>query len=138
MTRPFTDAGPDAAPLLGGWTLESYVVGRDGTDDITPLGKRPVGLITYTADGAMSAQLASDDAVPSSGMPAYTAYFGAFEVDGGRSLVIHHVHGASEPALVGKALEREYRLEGDSLVLTASLGTGRHELVWRKIAGENR
>lgn len=138
MTKPFTNPGPDAAALLGGWKLESYMVGREGVGEETPLGKHPAGLITYTADGAMSAQLAADDAGPSSAMPAYTAYFGAFEVDAGRSLVIHHVHGASEPALVEKALEREYRLDGDRLTLTAWIGEGKHELVWRKIAREDR
>lgn len=48
--------------VLGGWELVSFVSRDAGADDDRhPLGRAPLGLILYTADGYMSAQLADSD-----------------------------------------------------------------------------
>jgi Lipocalin-like domain len=62
--------------VLGAWELVSFTA-RDETtgEDRQPLGTAPRGLILYTADGHMSAQLAKSD------MSGYAAYGGRGDVD---------------------------------------------------------
>ncbi len=44
--------------LIGAWTLVSYQeIPVDGSDPFEPLGHEPQGIILYTPDGYMSAQL---------------------------------------------------------------------------------
>ena len=44
--------------LIGAWTLISYVEKPvDGSAPNHPMGERPMGIIMYTSDGYMSAQL---------------------------------------------------------------------------------
>lgn len=43
--------------LPGGWLLESFVSRRDDGPVRRPFGDQPSGLILYTTDGHMSAQL---------------------------------------------------------------------------------
>ena len=48
--------------LIGAWKLESYVeVPVDGSEPFYPLGKKPSGIIMYTPDGYMSAQLMGEE-----------------------------------------------------------------------------
>ena len=45
--------------LIGAWKLVSYVEEPvDGSEPFYPLGEKPHGIIMYTPDGYMSAQLA--------------------------------------------------------------------------------
>jgi hypothetical protein len=44
--------------LIGAWKLESYVEKPvDGSAPFYPMGEKPEGIIMYTPDGYMSAQL---------------------------------------------------------------------------------
>jgi hypothetical protein len=44
--------------LIGAWTQESYVEKPvDGSAPFYPMGEKPEGIIMYTPDGYMSAQL---------------------------------------------------------------------------------
>ena len=46
--------------LIGAWTLESYTVEDIESGEVSyPMGRNPEGLILYTTDGYMSAQLGS-------------------------------------------------------------------------------
>ena len=48
--------------LIGAWKLVSYVATpTDGSPPLYPMGENPMGIILYTADGYMSAQLTSAD-----------------------------------------------------------------------------
>ena len=48
--------------LIGAWKLVSYVEEPvDGSAPFHPLGEQPQGIIMYTPDGYMSAQLARPD-----------------------------------------------------------------------------
>ncbi len=48
--------------LIGAWKLVSYaVIPTDGSQPLYPMGENPMGIILYTADGYMSAQLMSAD-----------------------------------------------------------------------------
>jgi hypothetical protein len=47
--------------LLGAWSLESYTEADVQSGEVSyPMGRNPEGLILYTSDGYMSAQLSSD------------------------------------------------------------------------------
>lgn len=51
--------------LIGAWKLVSYVEEPvDGSAPFHPLGERPKGIIMYTPDGYMSAQLMRPDRRP--------------------------------------------------------------------------
>lgn len=51
--------------LIGAWTLVSYQeIPVDGSESFEPLGPDPRGIIMYTPDGYMSAQLSRPDRPP--------------------------------------------------------------------------
>src|ERR1700761_5919255 len=98
--------------VLGAWELVSFV-SRDmatGTDR-EPLGTAPRGLILYTHDGHMSAQLAEAD------MSGYVAYGGRFSVDEETSTLHHDVTVSMMPELLAQAQFRHARINGDLLTL---------------------
>ena len=60
-----TTADELRANLIGAWTLESYQsCAPDGSDVSYPLGVNARGVIMYTPDGYMSAQLMRADRAP--------------------------------------------------------------------------
>ncbi len=144
---------PDA--IIGTWRLVSFS-SPDSTGQQRPVwGEHPAGLIIYTSDGHVSAQLYDPrrprlgdiaNAIPSTTAQAsyvglYT-YFGTFSVDGGAHTVSHHVEGAMAPDWVGSALVRAYRFLGpDRLelrVVTDAAGRTRENgsiLVWERVRG---
>ena len=62
--------------ILGAWELVTFNARDTATGEVRrPLGNRPRGLILYTDDGFMSAQLAPE------GAGEYIAYSGPFHVD---------------------------------------------------------
>ena len=82
--------------LIGAWKLVSYVEEPvDGSAPFHPLGEQPQGIIMYTADGYMSAQLArphrgrfvsgdwfkGTDEEYRAEASSYVAYTGPFHVD---------------------------------------------------------
>lgn len=121
--------------FVGTWHLVSSEFRRADGEVTYPLGKDAVGLLIYTASGAMAAQLmqparpafASGDRLE--GTPAelqaafegYTAYFGTYPVDDVAGTVIHHVQGHNWPNLVGATNTRGFRFEGNRLILSASV-----------------
>jgi hypothetical protein len=147
------NAGELRERLIGAWKLVSYEAHALDTDDVVhPLGRSPEGMILYTPDGFMSAQLMAPDRPPYLGNDAhraadgefaaaaagYTGYAGPFEVlEDGRTIV-HHVAVALMPNWVGVPQYRVARLEDDRIEL--SLGKpmmieGRlrdARLVWRR------
>jgi Lipocalin-like domain len=123
------------AGLLGGWRLESFV-SRDIATDVErrPYGDNPSGLILYTADGYMSAQLTPDDA------SEYIAYGGRFHVDEEAATVRHEVLVSSVADLLTRPQLRRARIDGDRLTLSATVTgeggrTTRGTLVWRRQPG---
>ncbi|GAB3028538.1 lipocalin-like domain-containing protein [Mycobacterium bourgelatii] len=120
--------------LLGGWWLESFVTRNEDTgEQRNTFGEHPSGLILYTADGHMSAQL-----TPGPGAE-YISYGGRFDVDDAAGTVRHDVSIATMPELLQQPLFRHARVDGDRLTLSASTtsasGTRLHStLVWRRRA----
>jgi hypothetical protein len=118
--------------IIGAWTLESYEsFGLDGLDVRHPLGVDAKGIIMYTADGYMSAQimrqdrplfrnddLAGDDkdelAAAASG---YLAYSGSYNVSD-NGVIAHHVDVSLLPNWVGGTQFRAARIADSRLQLS--------------------
>ena len=118
--------------LLGAWTLESFVARDVATgEERHPLGEHPRGLITYTGDGHMSAQLAQSD------MQGYIAYGGGFSVNEQTATVHHEVTISMLPELLTQPQFRQATVDGDLLTLSATTtddaGVQTHaNLTWRR------
>jgi hypothetical protein len=101
--------------VLGAWELVSFVARDAGTgEDRHPLGTGPAGLILYTADGHMSAQLAESD------MGGYISYGGRFSVNEETSTLHHDVTISMMPELLAQPQFRHARVDGDLLTLSAT------------------
>ena len=118
--------------LLGGWELASFESRDIATGAVShPLGTVPRGLILYTDDGYMSAQLASSADAPG---PQYIAYGGRFRVDEDTATVQHLVSVSMLPELLTTPQLRQARVDGDALTLSATVTnagvTSHNTLVW--------
>jgi hypothetical protein len=118
--------------LIGAWKLESYVEEPvDGSDPVEPLGPTPRGIIMYTPDGYMSAQLARPDRPDFAsgdlfdGTPddyenaasSYIAYTGPFHVDEDKQTLTHSMFVSLFPDWTGQTQPRAVEIEGDTLRL---------------------
>lgn len=118
--------------ILGGWELSSMASHDVDTGAVShPMGSAPRGLILYTGDGYMSAQLVGGgDAV----MPSYIAYGGRFRVDEDTATVHHEVSMSILPELLAAPQLRQARVDGDRLTLSATATndgvTSHNTLVW--------
>ncbi|MFH0878386.1 MAG: lipocalin-like domain-containing protein [Lentisphaerota bacterium] len=125
-------AWAESNSVVGTWKLVS-MTSRDETtgEESQTWGEHPLGFITYTAGGRMSAVLASADrplAVESAGQATDEeqamlfrksfAYAGRYTLtqDG----VIHHVEVAADPSWIGQDQRRLIRFEGNKLIVTSS------------------
>ena len=149
VTAPSTGI---ASQLLGTWRLQDRIDRTaDGRDIVEPsLGRDPVALLIYDRGGNVSAQLMRRDrsqplpqapvaADPnnSAAQGGYDAYFGRYVVNG--STVTHVLEAALNPSDVGRRLTRNFRLQGDTLVIyfTARAPDGTpvtRTLTWRRAA----
>jgi hypothetical protein len=119
--------------LVGAWTLSSCVE-RDiqtGVENY-PLGENPLGLILYTPDGYMSAQLQRPERPPfAQGDPlraspaeyaaagsSYFAYSGRFFVDERKGSLSHEMAVSFFPNWVGQRQTRLVKLDGEYLRLS--------------------
>ena len=118
--------------VIGAWELMSFVTNDVATgQDRHPLGTTPRGLILYTADGHMSAQL-----TPGPG-GEFISYGGRFRVDESSATVRHLVVISTMPELLTQPQIRHAQVDGELLTLSASQtsaeGTTTHStLVWRR------
>jgi hypothetical protein len=134
---------PDAERIkklfVGSFKLISYTgYDQNGAERRMPY---TVGQIAYDAAGRMSAQLMGDNRVaapPGAGNEAqraalfssYISYFGKYEVDAEKGVVMHIVDGALTPGMVGTSMPRyfEFSPDGATLYLMTKQGdrvTGR-------------
>ena len=119
--------------LIGAWTLTSYVE-RDIETGVEnhPFGERPLGLILYTPDGYMSAQLqrpkrhpfaegdllhATPEEYAAAGS-SYIAYSGRFFVDEEKKSSSHEMAVSFFPNWLGQRQLRLVKLNGDHLQLS--------------------
>jgi hypothetical protein len=121
--------------ILGAWKLVSFVEKpTDGSAPNHPMGEKPIGIIMYTADGYMSAQLMrSERAAFASGdwskatleeyagaASTYFAYAGPFHIDEERKTITHSVSMSIFPNWIGGEQHRTIRIEGDILHLSTA------------------
>jgi hypothetical protein len=119
--------------LIGAWKLVSFVEKPLNPPNYA-MGERPTGIITYTPDGYMSAQLtrpnpghfASPDwlnATPEEYARAastYFAYVGPFEVDEESNAAAHFVLVSLFASWIGQKQQRIARIEGHVLHLSTA------------------
>ncbi|MFJ3224564.1 lipocalin-like domain-containing protein [Streptomyces sp. NPDC086783] len=151
------DNRPDARDevrmrLLGAWQLVSYTAKDTDGEIILPFGPDPYGLIVYTPEGYMSAQLGRGDRLPlntprleeagpddlARTAAGYVAYGGTFEVVEPHT-VEHHVTTSLFPNWIGLTQVRKVEFAGSFLRLgvttpTRLWGAERTaELTWNRL-----
>jgi hypothetical protein len=138
--------------LVGTWKLEFATITTDKGEVRNSWGEHPIGFLTYTEDGRMSAILTLDDRKPLSvwdfisapaneradAFASMTAYAGRYTFTGQE--VVHHVEAASMPNDVGTDLKRSVKLDGDQLILLVAKPYLRggiivrsQELIWKRL-----
>jgi hypothetical protein len=120
--------------VLGTWELVSYTEGDNHGSPVTyPLGSDALGLIMYTGDGYMSAQImrtdrpAYDRPETDGGTPeqaeaaaaGYLAYSGPYTVDENTGVLHHHPWVSLLPNWLNLTQLRHSTLDGDHLTLSA-------------------
>jgi hypothetical protein len=121
--------------LIGAWKLVSYVEKPvDGSAPFYPFSETPQGIIMYTPDGFMSAQLCRPDRIPFAsgdwfnGTPqeyeaqasSYIAYTGPFNVDEQQQTLTHSMFISLFPNWIGQTQPRVVKIEGDFLYLSTA------------------
>lgn len=119
--------------LIGTWTLHSYIETNVDTGEKSyPMGESPSGFIIYTADGYMSAQMASAERVPFVGNDmfggtqeeyttagtTYLAYSGPYDVDERNGKLDHEIAISLYPNWAGMRQVRIVTLGEDTLQLS--------------------
>ena len=138
---------------VGVWRLLPWVNALEGgADAVEPWGPHPLGFISYTPGGRMSAVVTAPDRMISGGTGQQAgdeqqarlyrtvfAYAGRYSIEA-EGVVVHHVEVASDPAWVGTNQRRYIRIEGDRLTITTApvtiLGERApriHMLVWERV-----
>ena len=140
--------------LVGAWRLVSFVT-SDGQGGVRQYwDDRASGVIIYTSDGLVSAQLydarrprlgtAWDRASAAAAHTAFigmASYYGRYSLDATRGTVTHFIEGAMSPDWIGTELVRGYRFIGrnrvELRVLTSAEGpvAGDTALVWERVSG---
>ena len=133
-------ANAQETTLIGSWHLDSWT-GANGDPRCTEEEGGVSGIIVYTTDGHMSAQLGCADmdtgdlsslspqAVSGQLSRRHFSYYGRYTLDRSAQTVTHHVEGSSSVPFVGSDQVRAFVFEGpDRLVLSPD--GGRSNLVW--------
>jgi hypothetical protein len=139
--------------LIGAWKLVSYSEKPvDGSAPTYPFGEDAQGIIMYTHDGFMSAQLsrrnrasfASDDWYKgepeefATAARSYFAYTGPFQVDEEKQTLTHSMFISLFPNWIGQTQPRVVHVDRDFLTITTenpveSLGKKvKPQLQWKR------
>lgn len=135
--------------IEGGWELVAWEIHYGESEVAYPFGTGPKGLLVYTSDGFMSAQLSVSvrpslqgqsvrkltDAQRQSLLEGFFAYCGAYTVI--ENSIVHHVSQALNPDFIGTDQVRRAELSNDHLTLSgreedASGQVREHILRWRR------
>jgi hypothetical protein len=136
----------DRSRLIGTWDLVDFSrQAKDGTIT-TPWGRRPVGHLTYDADGHVTALLMHEQRNEADGRPSspevqaeFSAYFGTYTVDPTRRAIIHHVIGSLSAERASGELRRNYAFKDGTLILTftRTQDGAINSLVWKRVSQSN-
>jgi hypothetical protein len=140
--------------IVGAWKLISYTERHEsGSPDTFPMGPNPAGLIIYSSDGYMSAQIMnpnrinfdSDDwfegtaAEYKQEATTYIAYSGKYEVDQENEILRHSMYVSLFPNWTGQTQERNVKIDNGTLKLSSAKplkskgNMVRHHLEWVKV-----
>ena len=137
--------------FIGAWEILSWEITESNSDKKSfPFGTDPKGLITYTADGWMSAAVsrkkrnkfesrgrlrALPDELLSEAYKSYFHYAGSYQLESDR--VTHTVTMALNPSMVGTKQVRFYDISEGVLTLRGEEPSGAHTryhtLKWRRV-----
>lgn len=139
--------------IVGTWKLVSAEAKCADGQVIYVYGENPRGMIIYDSVGNVSVNFMQSNresfsvadkarSTPQEAKHAietYEAYFGTFEVDEEKGMVIHHVDGSLLPNWTGSDQVRFYQLSNDCLILSTaeipySGTTIVGKLVWKRAA----
>ena len=139
LASPRSSASAQTPDLVGSWRLESWTVGN-GRSRCSEEDGPASGLIVYTNDGHMSAQLGcaqidvgdlgdlSPRQISGRLSRRHLGYYGRYTLDPAAGTVTHHVLGSSSAGMVGTDQVRSFVFEGNDR-LTLSPG-GEQRLLW--------
>lgn len=132
--------------LVGTWKLISASsISSKGEEDDSPYGRNPAGILTYSAEGRVTALLSYGGRKALSAFAkvedqaeafkTFLAYTGRYTLRADE--IVHHIEIASLQSYVGKDLIRKVRFEDDRIVLTTppTLVNGKTqtlELTWQR------
>ena len=122
--------------LVGAWELRSCTSTLPDGSQERMYGSAPRGVIMYTPDGWMSCHMAGGgEPDPNAPMVVYSGYYGPVAMRPADSVVEHHVRHSTSEFMLGTVQERHYRIEGDTLILSAEMNGKRIEVVWSRDRG---
>lgn len=136
-----------AESVVGAWSLVSFDVDEKGNGRKPRFGPDPVGYLIYSANERMAAVLAgthrpklespsgtsASETDRTQALLNFLAYAGRYEVRGDR--VFHHVEVSVFTNLMGTTLERQFKVEGDTLTirtLPPEIWGSSNVLVWKR------
>jgi len=135
--------------LIGGWSLLEWSAIINDVDKVYPMGKNIKGMIIYTRDGFMSANILSKerlDSIPQGvtlasmfeGKGAYLSYAGEYSVDEKESFAIHYVKVSSCPEWLNTEQKRNFKIDGDKLIINSNTESASlkfsHTLIWKRMS----
>jgi hypothetical protein len=131
--------------VVGAWKLQSFLIDEGKESEKPRFGPNPVGYLMYSANGRVAAVLAGTHRAPLEPPPSkvneecapsvadFLAYAGRYEIKGDH--VFHHVEVSVFTNLIGQTLERQFRLEGNTLTirtLPPEIWGNSSVLVWKR------
>jgi hypothetical protein len=142
------DESRNKAELVGTWKLVSASsLTSKGERNETPYGAAPMGFLSYSQDGMVTALISYDGRKPLGAVPqveeqaeafkTFFAYSGRYTFSGDK--VIHLIEICSIQNYVGKDLIRSVKFQGDQIILvtppTPVNGTIQSvELIWQRLS----
>jgi hypothetical protein len=142
--------GPVAEKLVGTWKLVSASsTTSSGERSDTPYGPNPIGFLTYTEDGRVTALISYGGRKPlpagggkmeeqAEAFKTFLAYAGRYTLNGDK--VTHLIEISSIQNYVGKGLVRTIKFQGDQVILVTppTPVNGKNqiiELIWQRLSG---
>ncbi len=138
---PRSSANTQAPDLVGSWHLDSWTL-ANGNPRCSEEEGGSSGIIVYTDDGHMSAQLGcagldtgdlsslSPQAAAGQLSRRHFSYYGRYTLDRSAKTVTHHVEGSSSQPFVGSDQVRWFVFEGPDRLVLSTDEAGRQLLVW--------
>lgn len=130
--------------IVGAWELVEYTLNDANGKRYHPMGRNCTGILMYTPDGYVSAQMMAQGrpayaggdlhngttAEMAAAANGYLAYSGQYEVNEKSHTLTHHMAVSMNPTWDGQSQERYVKLDGDTITITASVNSA--VLVWKR------